>query len=176
MARAGMHQNIILIGMPGSGKSTIGVILAKNTSRNFVDTDILIQESDGRMLQDIVDTEGYMALRDIEERILLGLSLTNHVIATGGSAVYSEKAMTALKAGGPAVFLDVTIGTLMARISDFSTRGLAKKPEQDIGELFTERLELYRKYADITICCDSLTQEQACASIAAAIAGWRTAK
>ena len=86
-------SNIILIGMPGAGKSTVGVILAKLTSRDFVDTDVLIQTSQGRTLQDIVDTEGYALLRKIEEEVLLGLSVRNCVIATGGSAVYSDSAM-----------------------------------------------------------------------------------
>jgi shikimate kinase len=90
-------SNIVLIGMPGSGKSTAGIILAKLTSRDFVDTDVLIQTSQGRTLQDIVDTEGSMVLREIEEGILLKLDCFNHVIATGGSAVYSHAAMTHLK-------------------------------------------------------------------------------
>ena len=93
-------SNIVLIGMPGSGKSTVGIVLAKLTSRDFVDTDVLIQTSQGRTLQDIVDTEGYMVLREIEERILLKLDCINHVIATGGSAVYSHAAMTHLKSNG----------------------------------------------------------------------------
>jgi len=91
--------------MPGAGKSTVGVILAKLTSQDFIDTDVLIQISQGRLLQDIVDTEGYMALRRIEEVILLGLHCYNHVIATGGSAVYSHAAMEHLRSNGIVVFL-----------------------------------------------------------------------
>ncbi|KAF0157415.1 MAG: shikimate kinase [Syntrophaceae bacterium] len=86
------HSNIVLIGMPSSGKSTVGVILAKMTSRDFVDTDVLIQTSHRRTLQDIVDEDGYAALRKVEEDALLGLAVRNHVIATGGSAVYSDAA------------------------------------------------------------------------------------
>jgi len=158
-------SNIVLIGMPGSGKSTVGVILAKLTSRDFIDTDVLIQISQGRLLQDIIDTEGYMALRRIEEVILLGLQCYNHVIATGGSAVYSHAAMEHLKSNGIVVFLDVDLSTLESRIRDFDTRGLAKRPDQSLSELFEERAILYRKYADVTVDCVDLFQEEVCAQI-----------
>ena len=157
--------NIVLIGMPGSGKSTIGVILAKLTARDFIDTDVLIQTSLGRTLQDIVDTQGHMALREVEERILLKLDCLNHVIATGGSAVYSHAAMTHLKSNGIVVFLNVTLPVLQTRIHDYKTRGLAKRPDQSFDDLFEERSLLYRKYADITIDCKGLTQEQVCEQI-----------
>lgn len=151
--------------MPGAGKSTVGVILAKQTSRDFVDTDVLIQTSQGRTLQDIVDTDGYAVLRKIEEDVLLGLSVRNCVIATGGSAVYSDRAMAHLKSDGLVVFLDVDLSTLESRIHDFRTRGLAKRPDQDFGDLFHERFALYTKYADITIKCAGLTQGEVCARI-----------
>jgi shikimate kinase len=157
--------NIVLIGMPGSGKSTVGVILAKLTSRYFVDTDVLIQTTQGRTLQDIVDTQGYMALRGIEERTLLKLHCFSHVIATGGSAVYSHAAMTHLKSNGIAVFLNVPLPVLEARIHDYATRGLAKRPDQSLDDLFKERLSLYAKYADVTIECKHLTQEAVCEKI-----------
>ncbi len=160
-----IHSNLVLIGMPGAGKSTVGVILAKQTSCNFIDTDVLIQTSTGRTLQDIVDTDGYAVLRKIEEDVLLGLSVQNHVISTGGSAVYSDSAMVHLKSGGLAIFLDVDLPTLELRVHDFSTRGLAKRPDQDFADLFRERFTLYRKYADITIKCSGLTQEEVCAKI-----------
>jgi len=160
-----MASNIVLIGMPGSGKSTVGVILAKKAMKDFVDTDILIQKSQSRPLQDIVDTDGYLALREIEEAELLKLDVHNHVISTGGSAVYGDRAMAHLKSDGIAVFLDVTLDTLEARVPDFSTRGLAKRPDQSFSELFEERNSLYRKYADFTVKCDGLTPEQVCAAI-----------
>ncbi len=154
--------NIVLIGMPGSGKSTVGVILAKLTSRDFVDGDVLIQISQDRSLQDIVDTEGHMALRRIEEEVLLTLDCINHVIATGGSAAYSHAAMTHLKSNGAVIFLDVDLPTLESRIHDFDTRGLAKRPDQTFTDLFEERFALYTKYADISIQCADLTQEEVC--------------
>ncbi|HIJ73058.1 MAG TPA: shikimate kinase [Candidatus Hydrogenedentes bacterium] len=159
------NTNIVLIGMPGAGKSTVGVILAKQTSRDFVDTDVLIQTLQGRSLQDIVDADGHLALRKIEEQILLGLDLRSHVIATGGSAAYSECAMNHLKSDGVVVFLDVDIATLESRVHDFDTRGLAKRPEQSFAELFEERFVLYTKYADITIDCRDIIQEDVCATI-----------
>jgi shikimate kinase len=164
-------SNLILIGMPGSGKSTVGVILAKKTMRDFVDTDVLIQTSQERTLQEIVDTDGYVALLKIEEEQLLGLNVRNHIIATGGSAVYSHQAMTYLKSSGPIIFLDVDVATLESRVPDFTMRGLAKRPDQSLSELFEERYPLYTKYADITIQCAGLTQDGVCARIIEEIGG-----
>lgn len=159
------HPNIVLIGMPGAGKSTVGIVLAKQMSKDFVDTDVLIQVAEGRTLQDIVDSNGYMALRAIEERVLLGLACRNCVISTGGSAVYSDTAMQHLKAHGICVFLEVDIATLNARVHDYETRGLAKRPDQTFAELFAERLLLYRNYADVTVNAIGLTHEEVCSRI-----------
>ncbi len=157
--------NIVLIGMPGAGKSTVGVILAKKMLRDFVDTDLLIQAAEGRCLQEIVDTDGYLRLREIEEQLLLSLDVQNHVVATGGSAVYSDRAMNYLKSHGQLIFLQVELVALQARVPDYSSRGLAKHLDQSFDELFEERLQLYRRYADITITCAGLTQEQVCQQI-----------
>jgi shikimate kinase len=165
MTLANTHSNLILIGMPGAGKSTVGVILAKQASLNFVDTDVFIQTSQGRSLQDIVDSDGYELLRKIEEEVLLGLSVHNCVVATGGSAVYSNSAMLHLKSGGMAIFLDVDMPTLESRIHDYSTRGLAKRADQDFADMFQERFTLYTQYADITIKCSGLTHEEVCSQI-----------
>ena len=162
---ANRRSNIILIGMPGSGKSTVGVILAKLLSMGFIDTDVMIQTEKGRTLQDIVDRDGYLVLRRIEEEVLLRLNCRSHVIATGGSAVYSRKAMRHLKENGTAVFLNVDLATLKARVHDYDTRGLAKRPDQSVDDLFAERFALYRQYADITIDCVGLTHEEVCARI-----------
>ena len=159
------RSNIILIGMPGSGKSTVGVILAKLTSLDFIDTDILIQRAAGKSLQEIIDTDGYLVLRRVEEEALLKLDCRDHVIATGGSAVYSPAAISHLKKDGVIVFLDVDIVTLQSRVRNYETRGLAKRPDQTLEELFAERLALYREYADITISGAGLTQEEVCEAI-----------
>lgn len=162
-------SNLVLIGMPGSGKSTVGVILAKRAGRDFVDTDVLIQTARQRTLQDIVDTDGYLALRKIEEEVLLDLVVRNHVIATGGSAVYSNPAMEHLKADGIVIFLNADLDTLAALVHDFRTRGLAKRSDQSFADLFAERFPLYTKYADITINCAGLDQEEVCTRIIARI-------
>ena len=159
--------SIVLIGMPGSGKSTVGVMLAKLTCRSFVDTDVLIQSSQGRPLQDIVDREGHLALRAIEEQVILQFDCRNCVIATGGSAVYSAPAMVHLKEHGIVVFLDADLPVLEGRVRDLDTRGLAKRPDQSFRELFEERVHLYTKYADVTITCGRLTHEEVCARIIA---------
>jgi len=151
--------------MPASGKSTAGVLLAKQTARNFMDSDLLIQAATGRSLQDIVDHDGYMALRGIEEQALLALDCSNHVIATGGSAAYSAPAMTHLRKNGVAVFLDVDLETLQERLWNFDTRGLAKRPDQTLSDLYAERIALYRQHADITIPCARLDQDGVCAAI-----------
>jgi shikimate kinase len=156
-----------LIGMPGSGKSTVGVVLAKQSARDFIDTDVIIQTSEGRSLQEIVDLDGFMALRRIEEETLLRISLRNHVIATGGSAVYSEAAMVHLKSQGFAVFLDTDLPILKARIHDLGTRGIAMSPSQSLDDLNKERLPLYRKYADLVVECGNLTHEEVSAKIIA---------
>jgi shikimate kinase len=166
---AARFSNLVLIGMPGAGKSTIGVVLAKQTARAFVDTDLLIQTAAGRSLQAIVDREGYLALRKLEEQVLLGLSVNKHVIATGGSAVYSEQAMAHLKANGLVIHLDVDLDTLAARIDNLGTRGLAKRPDQTLADLLHERSALYQRYADLTIPCTGLSHEQVCERIIAQI-------
>ncbi len=155
----------MLIGMPGSGKSTVGVILAKQTSRGFVDTDVLIQTSQQRTLQEIVDSDGHLVLREIEQDVILGLRLRNHVIATGGSAVYSDRAIKHLKRNGMLIFLDVALPTLVSRIIDFNMRGIAKRPDQSLADLFEERFTIYTRHADISINCTGLTQEQVCDKI-----------
>ena len=164
-----LHFNIILIGMPGSGKSTVGIILAKALVYHFIDTDVVIQTLQGRTLQDILEAEGPVTLRKIEEEALLSLDLCQYVIATGGSAIYSHTAMAHLKQNGLAVFLNVGLKTLKSRIRNFESRGIAKLPGQGLADLFEERLTLYTTYADITIDNTRLTQEEACEKIITAI-------
>ena len=161
----GEASNIVLIGMPGAGKSTVGVILAKRASLGFIDTDVLIQACERRSLQSIIDSRGYMALREIEERVLLGLGCRHHVVATGGSAVYSPAAMAHLAAEGVIVFLDVDMATLESRALDLGRRGIAKHPDQSFAELFEERHRLYTAYADVTVDCQGLTHEMVCTEV-----------
>ncbi len=154
-------MNLTLIGMPGAGKSTVGVVLAKMISYEFIDTDILIQLKKGLSLQEIVDAYGYIALRQIEEETVCSLDVNNSVIATGGSVVYSEKAMEHLKRISKVIFLKTTYTTLLKRINNFDTRGLAKARNQTFEDLFKERMPLYERYADLSIDCDNLSQEDA---------------
>lgn len=159
------RSNVVLIGMPGSGKSTVGVLLAKQLGLGFIDTDLLIQEEAGRTLQDIVDGDGYQALRRIEEQVLLRLDVRRQVISTGGSAVYSEAAMTHLKADGYVVFLDIPLEVVVARIGDYSARGISRRPDQSLEQLFWERFELYSRAADVTVNCVEKSQEDVCDDI-----------
>jgi len=152
-------NNIILIGMPGAGKSTVGVILAKHCSMDFIDTDLLIQRRSGTSLQHILDKSGYLALRAIEEEVLVSLSVNHTVIATGGSAVYSAQGMEHLKNIGTIVYLKLPYTDIIGRIKNFSTRGIAAPPTQPFKSIFLERTRLYQQHAQITIDCRSKTAE-----------------
>jgi shikimate kinase len=154
-----VRNNIVLIGMPGAGKSTNGLLLAKALGKDFLDTDVLIQVREGKTLQQIMDSSDYLQLRDIEESVLIGIDAQNSVVATGGSAVYSAAGMGQLGKNGIIVYLDVALKTLEERIKDYETRGIAKHPGQSFGDLFAERSELYKRYADVTIKCDQLAPE-----------------
>lgn len=146
--------------MPGAGKSTVGVLLAKALSRTFVDTDLIVQAAEGRRLQDIIDEDGLDAFRAIEERHVLAIDVDNAVIATGGSVPYSEKAMAHLKANGTVVYLQLPLEEVLRRITNMDSRGIAIAPGQSFEALYAERLPLYERYADITIACNGLTHEQ----------------
>ena len=130
---------------------------------------MLIQQETGRTLQQIVDQDGYVALRKAEEQVLLNLNVQQHVISTGGSAVYSDAAMGHLKARGAVVFLDISLDTVLARIGDYSLRGISKRPEQSLLELFEERSALYSRYADLTIQGDALNHDQVCDAVTAGL-------
>lgn len=149
------RQSLILIGMPGAGKSTMGILLAKELGLGFLDTDVAIQVKEENTLQDILEQRGYLALRDVEEQVLLETDCHQKVIATGGSAVYSETGMAYLKSCGPVVYLDVPLDELRRRIHNYETRGIARRPDQSFSQLFEERAALYRQYADITVTCDN---------------------
>ena len=151
------RQSLILIGMPGAGKSTLGVLLAKELRLGFLDTDVAIQVKEDRSLQDILEEDGYLALREVEEGVLLATNCHQMVVATGGSAVYSQKGMQYLTSCGPVVYLDVPLKELRRRIHNYETRGIARRPGQSFEDLYVERQALYRQYADITVVCVAMS-------------------
>ena len=146
-----MGGNIIFVGMPGSGKSTLGRRLAKTHSMSFVDTDELIERRFGASLQQLLNRHGYLLLRELEQQVLCSLKLQNHVISTGGSAVYSAASMEHLASLGSIVYLHISVVTLLSRVNNSDARGLAKLPQQSLPSLYRERLPLYRRWANITI-------------------------
>lgn len=153
-------DNIILIGMPGAGKSTLGVLLAKALGKLFVDTDIIIQQKTKRLLQDIIDNDGTEAFLSMEEEILLSVDEKNTVIATGGSAVYSEKAMEHFKENGTVVYLHVDFSEIEKRVTNITTRGIVLKNGRSLADAFDERKPLYDKYADIVVDCTGNSVEE----------------
>ena len=155
--------------MPGAGKSTIGVLLAKALSRDFVDTDLLIQAAEGRGLQEMIDSDGLDDFLAIEERHILALNAHGAVIATGGSVVYSEKAMRHLKRRGTVVYLLLPMSDLEARITDMDSRGVVIAPWQSLTDLYHERLPLYEHFADITIDCAGLSHGKMVAQLMSAL-------
>ena len=146
-------KNIILIGLPGAGKSTVGVILAKTLGMHFIDTDIVVQEHAGRLLQEIIDQEGSRAFLALEETAILSLLPCTAVIATGGSVVFSRRAMEHLKSGGMVVYLKISCEEMVQRLTNIRTRGIVLDPGQSLRALYHQRIPLYEMYADITIDC-----------------------
>ena len=153
-------KNIVLIGMPGAGKSTIGVILAKSLLFDFCDTDLSIQKETGESLCDTISKIGIDEFIRLEENVICKQELVNSVVATGGSAVYGEGAMKRLKENGVIVYLKVSPEELQGRIKNIHTRGIAMKEGTTIKALYEERAPLYERYADITIECDGRTAEE----------------
>lgn len=144
-------NTISLIGMPAAGKSTVGVILAKQTGLRFVDTDLDIQVREGATLQEIVDSRGHLYLRAVEHEVLMDIDLEHALISTGGSVVYSEDVMDRLKAAGPVVYLDADLATLERRVASAPPRGIASDSADSFAAVYAERSPLYRRYADVRI-------------------------
>ena len=144
-------ENIVLIGMPASGKSTAGVILAKMLGMDFVDTDLVIQQREKALLRDLIEEYGVEGFMEREEKAVLSVSPVNTVIATGGSVVYSEKAMRHLSSIGTVVYLKVAEDELLRRLHDIRERGVVLKDGETFKEMFDRRSILYERYADITI-------------------------
>ena len=153
-------DNIVLIGMPGVGKSTVGVILAKVLGYQFVDSDLVIQQQEGKLLCEIIEEVGTEGFIEVENRINASLNVTHSIIATGGSVVYGKEAMEHLQSIGRVVYLKVSYETLEKRLADIKGRGVVLKEGQDLKALFEERSPLYEKYADIEISEGTLGVEQ----------------
>ena len=153
-------DNIILIGMPGVGKSTIGVILAKVLGYQFLDADLVIQQQEGKLLREIIAEVGTDGFIQIENRVNASIEATRTVIATGGSVVYGKEAMEHLREIGTVVYLQVPFGVINQRLSNIKGRGVVLKKGQTLEELFLERTPLYEKYADVFIEEENLDVEQ----------------
>ena len=164
-------NNIILIGMPGSGKSTVGVLLAKALGYGFLDTDLTIQQREGALLQDILNGRGTEAFLDAEERAIRSVSCRNTVIAPGGSAVCREGAMAHLKGLGTVLYLKVSHGELERRLGNISTRGIAMEPGQTLEALYDYRAPLYARYADRVVEVGEQTLEETVSAVLRALIG-----
>lgn len=153
-------NNIVLIGMPGAGKSTVGVLLAKTLGYAFLDTDLVIQEREGRLLQDLVDELGVEAFLDREAAAICSVDCDRTVIATGGSVVCRDGAMEHLRELGRIVYLQLPLEELERRLHNISTRGIAMAPGETLAHIYDYRAPLYRKYADLTVAVDRQTLEE----------------
>ena len=168
-AAPSLARNIVLIGMPGVGKSTVGVLLAKRLGFAFIDTDIYIQVREGRSLQAIIQAHKPEEFCRIEEDHILSLAIDSHVIAPGGSVVYRPRAMAHLKANGVAIHLDLAVERLKRRLEDVDARGVVIGPGQTVESLYAERRPLYLHYADATVDTGGLTPDQVVGRVLAAI-------
>ena len=153
-------KSIILIGMPGCGKSTVGVLLAKAVCKRFLDTDLLIQQREKKPLQVIINTRGNLFFADCEEQAILAIRQRGQVIATGGSVVYSDRAMLHLKSLGTVVFLDTPFPEIKKRLWNLKTRGIVLKKGQTLEDMYNERRPLYEKYADVAVHTGRMKTEQ----------------
>ncbi|MCR8630227.1 shikimate kinase [Paenibacillus radicis (ex Xue et al. 2023)] len=149
------NMNIVLIGMSGAGKSTLGGLLAKALGMDYVDTDNVIQQHEGRSLQDIIDKDGIEKFMEVEEKIVSGLQLKNCIISTGGSVIYSEKTMNVLKQGGQVIYLHVPYEEIKRRLINITTRGIVIKKGNSLEDVYEERVPLYMKYSDTMLDCSN---------------------
>lgn len=154
--------------MPGAGKSTVGVLLAKRLARPFVDVDVLIQAAAGRRLQEIIAAEGLEAFCRLESRTVRELALAGHVVATGGSVIYSEDAMRFLQLAGTIVYLRLPLEALRRRLDDLAGRGVVMPPGMTLEELYARRSPLYERWADVTIDCAGLDHQAVVEAVRAA--------
>lgn len=147
-------SNIVLLGMPGSGKSTVGVLLAKRLGKRFVDTDLLIQEQEGRLLSEIIKEEGLDRFIKIENQVNASVQAENSVIAPGGSAVYGREAMEHFKEIADVVYLKLSYRSVARRLGDLTKRGVVFRPGQTLKAIYKERCPMYEAYADYIVECD----------------------
>ena len=162
-------NNIVLIGMPASGKSTVGVILAKILGMSFLDTDLLIQQREGMLLRDIIEQRGVEAFLQCEEEVLLSVDTENTVIATGGSAVYSESAMNTFHRAGTICYLKVERDELFRRLKNIRERGVVLRSGENLEEMYENRSRLYEKYADLVIPEEGSTIEETVQAVVNAV-------
>lgn len=155
-----MTENIVLVGMPASGKSTVGVILAKELKYRFIDTDLLLQDATDQTLIEIIGERGLDGFLELENAAVSQLQAKRTVIATGGSVVYGREAMEHLKANGTVVYLKHRYEVIESRLTNITTRGVVMREGATLRDLFRERTPLYEQYADLTIEADGLTTEQ----------------
>jgi shikimate kinase len=164
-------SNLVLIGMPGVGKSTIGVVLAKHLGLNFIDTDLLLQAKTGCRLQQIIHDRGLEGFLDLEEKTILELDARQSVIATGGSVIYSPQAMETLSQNGHLIYLQISLGQLQQRLDDMGQRGVVIEQNQSIEDLYRSRTKLYQHYGELVVDCDFQSPSQVVERVKAAIAG-----
>ena len=153
VGRKQMNHNIVLIGMPGAGKSTVGVVLAKKLGYRFVDSDLVIQDTYGKLLHELIEEHGIEGFWKIENDVNASLDLKRSVIATGGSAVYGAEAMEHLRKIGTVIYLQLPFEEIAGRLGDLSARGVTLREGQTLSDLYAERVPLYEKYAHLTIDC-----------------------
>ncbi len=154
------RENLVLVGMPGAGKSTTGVLIAKELGFSFVDTDLIIQERENALLQEIIERVGLEKFLQIEESVILSLNVEGAVISTGGSVIYSQPAVTHLKKKGLLIYLEVSYEEIERRISNIASRGIVFGKGKGLRDIYAERTVLYEKNADLVINCTDLTIEE----------------
>jgi shikimate kinase len=164
-------KNVILIGMPGAGKSSVGVVLAKILGCSFIDGDLVIQEKTGKLLHEIIAEIGTDGFNQLENEINTSISPEKAVISPGGSVVYGKEAMEHYKQIGKVIFLNLPVEDLKQRLGDLNERGVSLKPGQTLEDLYNERLPLYKKYADYIVDCHGKQLKEVAREISAYLKG-----
>lgn len=165
-------KNVILIGMPAVGKSTVGVVVAKRLGFEFIDTDLLIQKQEGKLLKDIIEERGIHGFLEVENQVNRDVETSGAVISPGGSVVYCREAMEHYKEIGVVVYLKASFEIISQRLKDTKQRGVVLRDGQTLKDLYDERTELFEKYADITVCEDGQLLEDTIGTVLEALAGW----